>query len=157
MCVGRFKKIEKKFTKKSCFLFKSILRKVMEYIAKKKRRSIKKKRITKQRCRRSILKQRFNYKDDYLIESLCHSLKITVKQLEDYEKVLGKYWQSNKKLMTYDNGLTKELQKIVDARYEELMDDLRKKHPDVHKMMMVELDSFNLYPVRRNEKKLKRT
>ena len=36
-----------------------------------------------------ILKQRFNFKDDYLIESLCHSLGITVKQLEDYEK---EYW-----------------------------------------------------------------
>ena len=46
--------------------------------------------------------------------------------------------------MTYDNGLSKEQQKIVDARYEELMDDLRKKHPDVHKMMMVELGQLQL-------------
>ena len=52
--------------------------------------------------------------------------------------------------MTYDNGLSKEQQKIVDARYEELMDDLRKKHPDVHKMMMVELGQLQLVSVRRN-------
>lgn len=44
----------------------------------------------KERCSKaSILKQRFNYKDSYLIESLCNSLNITRKQLEDYEK---EYW-----------------------------------------------------------------
>jgi tRNA U34 2-thiouridine synthase MnmA/TrmU len=55
-----------------------------------------------QRCSKaSILKQRFNFKDDYLIESLCHSLNITVKQLEDFEK---EYWENISKVImgTYD-------------------------------------------------------
>ena len=55
-----------------------------------------------ERCSKaSLLKQRFNYKDNYLIESLCHSLNITVKQLEDYEK---EYWGNIGKVMmgTYE-------------------------------------------------------
>ncbi len=58
--------------------------------------------------------------------------------------------------MTYDNGLTKEQQKIVDARYEELMDDLRKKHPDVHKMMMVELGQLQLVSSQKEWKEIKK-
>ena len=58
--------------------------------------------------------------------------------------------------MTYDNGLTKEQQKIVDARYEELMDDLRKKHPDVHKMMMVELGQLQLASSQKEWKEIKK-
>ena len=55
-----------------------------------------------QRCSKaSLLKQRFNFKDDYLIESLCDSLNITVKQLEDYEK---EYWENIGKVImgTYE-------------------------------------------------------
>ncbi len=58
--------------------------------------------------------------------------------------------------MTYDNGLSKEQQKIVDARYEELMDDLRKKHPDVHKMMMVELGQLQLVSSQKEWKEIKK-
>ncbi len=58
--------------------------------------------------------------------------------------------------MTYDNGLSKEQQKIVDARYEELMDDLRKKHPDVHKMMMVELGQLQLASSQKEWKEIKK-
>ena len=58
--------------------------------------------------------------------------------------------------MTYDNGLTKEQQKIVDARYEELMDDFRKKHPDVHKMMMVELGQLQLASSQKEWKQIKK-
>ena len=52
--------------------------------------------------------------------------------------------------------LTKEQQKIVDARYEELMDDLRKKHPDVHKMMMVELGQLQLVSSQKEWKEIKK-
>lgn len=58
--------------------------------------------------------------------------------------------------MTYDNGLSKEQQKTVDARYEELMDDLRKKHPDVHKMMMVELGQLQLVSSQKEWKEIKK-
>ena len=58
--------------------------------------------------------------------------------------------------MTYDNGLSKEQQKIVDARYEELMDDLRKKHPDVHKMMMVDLGQLQLVSSQKEWKEIKK-
>ncbi len=58
--------------------------------------------------------------------------------------------------MTYDNGLSKEQQKIVDAMYEELMDDLRKKHPDVHKMMMVELGQLQLVSSQKEWKEIKK-
>ena len=58
--------------------------------------------------------------------------------------------------MTYDNGLSKAMQKIVDARYEELMDDLRKKHPDVHKMMMVELGQLQLVSSQKEWKEIKK-
>ena len=58
--------------------------------------------------------------------------------------------------MTYDNGLSKAMQKIVDARYEKLMDDLRKKHPDVHKMMMVELGQLQLASSQKEWKEIKK-
>ena len=58
--------------------------------------------------------------------------------------------------MTYDNGLTKEQQKIVDARYEELMDDLRKKHPDVHKKMMDDLRQLQLASSQKEWKEIKK-
>ena len=57
----------------------------------------------------SLLKQRFNYRDDYLIESLCHSLNITVKQLEDYEK---EYWGNIAKVIMGKPLNEKEKEKI---------------------------------------------
>ncbi len=45
--------------------------------------------------------------------------------------------------MTYDNGLTKEQQKIVDARYEELMAQLKEVFPQYHKQLMKELEEIN--------------
>ena len=41
--------------------------------------------------------------------------------------------------MTYDNGLSKAMQKIVDARYEELMAQLKEINPKEHKKMMEEI------------------
>ena len=38
--------------------------------------------------------------------------------------------------MTYDNGLSKEQQKIVDARYEELMAQLKEVNTHYHKQLM---------------------
>ena len=45
--------------------------------------------------------------------------------------------------MTYDNGLTIEQQKIVDARYEELMAQLKEVFPQYHKQLMKELEEIN--------------
>ena len=41
--------------------------------------------------------------------------------------------------MTFDNGLTKEQQKIVDDRYEELMAQLKEVNPKEYKKMMEEI------------------
>ena len=45
--------------------------------------------------------------------------------------------------MTYDNGLSEEQQKIVDARYEELMAQLKEVNPHYHKQLMKELEQIN--------------
>ena len=43
----------------------------------------------------------------------------------------------------YDNGLTDEQQKIVDARYKELMAQLKEVNPHYHAYIMKELKRIN--------------
>ena len=45
--------------------------------------------------------------------------------------------------MTYDNGLSKAMQKIVDARYEELMAQLKEVNPHYHAYIMKEVKRIN--------------
>ena len=45
--------------------------------------------------------------------------------------------------MTYDNGLTKEQQAEVDAKYEELMECLKIVNPLLHKTMQKQIMDIN--------------
>ena len=45
--------------------------------------------------------------------------------------------------MTFDNGLTKEQQAEVDAKYEELMGNLKKVNPLLYKTMQKKIEDIN--------------
>jgi len=46
--------------------------------------------------------------------------------------------------MTYDNGLTKEQQKIVDKRFDDLMKKLKKKNPNAYHSIMKHIEEINV-------------
>ena len=46
--------------------------------------------------------------------------------------------------MTYDNGLTKEQQKIVDKRFDNLMKELKKKNPNAYHSIMKHIEEINV-------------